>query len=376
MLILSFSEIENDARVKKQVHLFADRFQVTSCGFGGQVREGVEHLSLADSDSRFAKYLDAALVRLHLYRAAYWLHPRARAARKALKGRKFDVVIANDIDTLGVALGVAPANSVHADIHEFFPGLHDQMADWVKVRKPFFEWILHKFGTQAGSATTVSDTIARRYEEEFGIRCGVVRNATPYVELSPTETAEPLRIVHSGGAQENRRIEVMMEAVALSSADVTLDLYLMGSGSPYYLGLQELAEKLGDRITMHPAVAQHELIEVLNSYDVGIHVLPRTNTNNSLALPNKFFDYVQARLALVIGPTEDMALLVEKYEIGAVSEGFEVAQVVETLNKLTPAAVATWKQNANLAAPKNSAESQQSVWEAAIAERLLAAPKR
>lgn len=164
-----------------------------------------------------------------------------------------------------------------------------------------------------------------------------------------------------------------MEAVALSDADVTLDLYLTGAGSPYMRSLEQLAERLGNRVTVHPPVSQAELVPMLNSYDVGIHVLPRTNTNNALALPNKFFDYVQARLAMVIGPTADMKRLLNRYELGVVAEGYDVPQVVDALNSLTVDRVTEWKRNAVVAAPENCAEAQQAVWEAAVAGRLAMA---
>ena len=47
VLILSFSPIASDARVLKQVRLFADRYDVTTCGFGPQPHPGVEHVQVA-----------------------------------------------------------------------------------------------------------------------------------------------------------------------------------------------------------------------------------------------------------------------------------------------------------------------------------------
>ncbi len=83
-------------------------------------------------------------------------------------------------------------------------------------------------------------------------------------------------------------------------------------------------------------VPSAELIETLNDYDVGIHVLPPTNTNNELALPNKFFDYVQARLALVIGPTPSMVEILREHDLGIVTADFEPASLTAALDALTP----------------------------------------
>ena len=89
---------------------------------------------------------------------------------------------------------------------------------------------------------------------------------------------------------------------------------------------------------------------MLNQYDVGIHSLPATATNNLLALPNKFFDFVQACLAIVIGPTPAMAARVQEFDLGVEAKGFSEDNLVDALNQLTPDAVARWKENSAAAA--------------------------
>ncbi len=370
LLILSFSDISQDARVRKQVELFAERYDVTTCGFGEAARDDIEHLPLTGNVSRLFKYFEAIALRTRWYSLAYRWHPRSREARRALRGRSFDAVLANDFDTVEVAQDIVEPQHVHADLHEYFPGLHDQNPAWVRLRKPFLDWILRRYVAPVGSVTTVSDTIARRYEAEYGFAAGVVRNAAPLASLSPTPVGERIRLVHSGVAQENRRIEVMMRAAAQSTSAVTLDLYLTGVGSDYHRSLVTLADELGDRVTVHPPVPQRDLVGVLNAHDVGVFILPDTNTNYRLALPNKFFDYVQARLALVISPTVDMERLLRKHDLGVVAEGAEVEDVVAAFDQLAAADVARWKQNADAAAAENSAEAQNPVWETAVAARM------
>ncbi len=369
LLIISFSDISQDARVRKQVELFAEHYDVTTCGFGEAARDDVEHLPLCGRVSRLFKYLEAVALRAHLYSFVYRWHPRSREARRALRGRSFDAVLANDLDTVEVAHTVVESRRVHADLHEYFPGLHDQNPAWVRLRKPFFEWILRRYVAFVGSVTTVSDTIAGRYRDDYGFAVDVVRNAAPLATLQPTPVGKPIKLVHSGVAQENRRIEVMMRAAARSRTQLTLDLYLTGVGSDYHSALVELAAELGPRITVQPPVPQRELVRVLNSYDVGVFILPDTNTNYRLALPNKFFDYVQARLGLVISPTVDMERLLRKHDLGVVSQSPDLEAVVAALDSLSTADVTRWKQNAASAATENSAEAQNPVWEAAIAAR-------
>ncbi|KIP51858.1 glycosyltransferase [Leucobacter komagatae] len=366
LLIVSFSDIANDARVKKQIALFADQFRVTTCGRGSAIREDVEHIQLSAGSSRAREILQAGLLRVGFWRGAFALEPEVRVARKLLKGRHFDVAISNDLESVPVAAERVGYDRTVADLHEYWPGLHDQLSKWVTLRQPYFRWMIRKFVARTGAAITVSAAIAERYREEFGISCQVVHNATPKHNLQPGAVGEIIRVVHSGGAQPNRKPEVMMRAVARSSASVTMDMYLTGQDTAYGKSLRELAAELGERIRILPPKPYDELVETLNSYDVGVHILPPTNTNNSLALPNKLFDYVQARLALVVGPTEDMARRVKGFNLGAVADGFTEDDVVRVLDSLSPEKVREWKRASHVAAAVLNSESELPVLAAAV----------
>ena len=365
LLILSFSDIANDARVMKQVRLFADSFQVTTCGFGEQPDPRVRHLSYVSAGSQRRERIQAVFRRLKWYEVVRRLEPFVGGAERALRGEHFDAVLVNDPEGVKIAFELVSPDRVHVDLHEFYPGLHDHLSEWVTLKRPYYEWMLGQV-RRAASATTVSKQIAQRYQDEYQISCGVVHNALPYQQLTPGLTGDPIRIVHSGSAQADRRIEVMMEAVARSSANITLDLYLTAERSAYAQSLRELADQLGDRINVHPPRPYSELLATINQFDIGIHILPPINTNNRLALPNKLFDYVQARLGVIVGPTEAMAEPVAEFGIGAVTEGFDVESVVRTLNTVAQAQTEAWKQHADAAAEQLSVDAQLPVWDAAV----------
>ena len=113
-------------------------------------------------------------------------------------------------------------------------------------------------------------------------------------------------------------------------------------------------------------VDSDELLPLVNTYDVGIHVLPPTVTNNALALPNKFFDYVQARLAVIVGPSPEMAEYVERFGVGAVTRDFSAAALAELVDSLDAAAVDRMKAASNMHARELSSEAQVLVWKRAI----------
>ncbi|AVL96690.1 glycosyltransferase [Microbacterium paraoxydans] len=366
VLVLSLSKVASDARVLKQIARLSETADVVSCGYGPAPASSVAHVELAEAEPRWAVLLRALLIRAHLYRSAYWTTPAVHRARRLLRRQSFDAVLANDLDTVGLALALTAPERIHLDLHEYWLGLHDNSAAWRKLRQPYYRWQLQRWAAQIPSATTVSRTIADRYRDEFGIDGGVVLNATRLHDLAPTPVSRPLRLVHSGGSQPSRRIENMMRAVAQSTSGATLDLYLVGQGTDYYRSLTALADELGDRIRILPPVPSAELIETLNDYDVGIHVLPPTNTNNELALPNKFFDYVQARLALVIGPTPSMVEILRHHDLGIVTADFEPASLTAALDALTPEEVEGFKARSHASAAELSAEPQNDIWHRAI----------
>lgn len=367
LLIISFSRIVADARLLKQIRAFAEAYDVTTCGYGPQPDPRVEHIELDDAFSTSLKRLQGVALRARRHRFAYWVTPYARRARRLLRGRSFDAVLANDLDTAGVALSAFDPQRVHLDLHEFWPGRHDDVAEWRALRAPFFAWQLRTWASRVRSATTINGPLAERYAAEYGIRCGVVTNATEFQDLEPVPVEEPLRLVHSGASQVNRRLERMMRAVARSSNGATIDLYLVGAGTAYYRSLQDLAEELGERVRILPPVSHAELVSTLNRYDVGLPFLPPTTTNIRMSLPNKFFDYVQARLAILTGPTPPMRDLVEQYDLGVVTDDFAEESLTRAIDALDPEQVRVWKDHAQLAAEPLSAERQNDGWLAPIA---------
>ncbi|WP_226532615.1 glycosyltransferase family 1 protein [Microbacterium paraoxydans] len=372
LLIVSFSRLEQDARVRRQVSLFGPEYHTITAAHGPGLPEAAEHVELplpptAGVRRKARFYAESALLRLRLYRMLYWTDPTVRAARKALRNREYRRVIANDIEAVPLALSLAGPDRVHADLHEFYPGLHDDNPRWVALRRPYFDWLIRTYATRAASATTVGDGVRTAYAP-FNLSLGIVTNAPAHRSLTPTAVHAPIRLVHAGGAMPGRKIELMMQAAARTRTDLELTLYLTSSSPSYLAQLRELAAELGPRIHVEPAVPSTELLDILNTYDVGIHLLPPTVTNQALALPNKFFDFVQARLGVIVGPTPGMASLVEHHGLGAVTAGFAVEDIVSVLDALSPERVEEWKAAADAASDELSAERQMPVWATAIAQ--------
>ncbi|GGI47661.1 hypothetical protein BCL57_002374 [Agromyces flavus] len=368
LLIISFSAIRSDARVLKQVQEFSRDYDVTTCGYGERPDGVVDHVRLPD-DAAAWRY-DKPSVVLRRFRRAYWTNPAVAAAWPLLDGRRFDVVLANDVDTVPIALRLAPAKGVHADLHEYAPKQKEDVLVWRLFLGPLMTWLVRRAVTRADSVTTVGQGIADEYRRVFGVDAGVVTNAAPYVEAAPGPVGDPIRLVHSGAGLRDRNILALVEAVEAASSRVTLDLYLTENDPTL---IAELRERRSERVTLHPPVPYVELSATLNGYDVGIHALPPTSFNNRWALPNKLFDYVQARLGVLIGPSPEMAAIVERHGIGAVARGFAVADLTDAIDRMDAETVRRWKAASDGAAHELSSATQVAVWRRAI-DALAAQP--
>ncbi len=367
LLILSLSDISQDARVLKQVALFKDDWYVITCGYGPKPPGAARHIEIPPEE--ISMRMDGRLITLKQYRLVYWTMSSVRAMRRLtapLRG-KIDVILADEIETVPVALSLHPKRGIHADLHEYTPSLYENLPLWDRRIKPFYEWLTRTYAVRANSWSSPSEGVSRKYEEMFGFLPVTVTNATPQQDLVPTEVSTPIRMVHHGGAQRGRRAEVMIEAVRRSSTDLTFDLYLTGVDPEYREELRTLVE--GDpKIRVHDAVPYEKLIETINAYDLGIHILPPLTFNNTWALPNKLFDFVQARLGQITGPTAEMAELVSGHEIGAVTGGYEVEDIVPILDALTVEQVSEWKKNAHKSAHALSSEVEVPKWREAVEE--------
>lgn len=368
LLILSFSPIASDARVLKQIAHFRDWCAVTTCGYGPAPTGVKRHVRIPEDEP--IGDLNGRLITARLYKRAYWSLSAVRWTWASLRHERFDVVLANDVESAPLAVRLAPKRGVHVDLHEYSPRVHENNPAWMRRIAPYIRWICRSVVARVSSTSTVSEGLAREYYREFGFRPEVVTNATPYHDLRPSEVHDPIRLVHSGVCLRNREIEKTILGVQESTFNCTLDLFLMPNDPVHLEELRMLAARTPGRVRILDPVPYRSLIQTLSSYDLGIFVLPPNSFSHEWALPNKLFDYVQARLGALIGPSPEMVAYVEEFRLGLVSPGFAPQDIAYALDSLDAGAVAAFKHAADAAARELSAEEESARWGRAI-KRIL-----
>lgn len=369
ILVFSFSQISTDPRVLRQVTLLQNQHTITTAGFGDYSAPGVTHVQLVNrAESNKLRGLTAMIARaLRLHRLSLALSPMFRDARTKLAGSKWDLVISNDVLSAPITSNLVSKHGVIFDLHEYSPRQGEDNWKWRLVTGPLMRWVLRKeIAGRAAAVTTVGKGIADEYRREFGINAEVVVNATPKHELQVNPVSSPIRLVHSGIPGPARKLELMIDAVRNSTANVTLDLYLMQRNFEY---LDLLKKHAGDdpRIKFCDPVPYDELVPTLNRYDLGVTFIPPTTFNLKWGLPNKLFDYVQARLGVLAGPSPEMARYITRYGIGTVTEDFATSTFSRLLEGLSVEQVLAWKQASHSSAEELSGEYQAEVWAEIVA---------
>lgn len=375
ILIVSYTRTEQEPRIIKQIAEFRERYHVTTAGYGPRP-DGVDaHIEL-DEGARAVGLgripgIFSLLLLLRMHRSYARLEPRDLAAFLRLKDGGWDVVVAHDAQTLYLASRLAPTYGVLADMHEYAPRQSLDSLKWRVLDQPYFVWLCRRYLTRADAVTTVSSGIVDEYRRVFGVESTLVVNATPYQDLPVNPVGSPVRLVHSGGVAPQRRLDIMIRGVRESKADVTLDLYLVGGETPLLAELRALA---GDdpRIRFCDPVPYGELVRTLNRYDVGLSIFPPTTFNLAWCLPNKFFDFIQARLGVIVGPSPEMERFVNEYGVGLVLPDFDPASLAEALDALTAGGIGEWKRASDRHVHELSGEEQGKIWGRLVAEMLVA----
>jgi glycosyltransferase involved in cell wall biosynthesis len=358
VLVLSFSDHARDPRVDRQITALSRRHEVVSAGLGAGAApvERFVDLRLRSSPAAERANQAAGLQRIlsRRFEAAYWGNRLVRASAERVSNVRPDVVVAHDIHTLPLALRAAAGAPVLFDAHEYYPEHFVQVRWWRLVMAPYMTYLCRRYMPMAAAAITVSPGLAKLYLSRLGSEPEVIMNAPARSDLRPTAVDRPVRLLHHGSADPRRRPERMIEAVRLLDDRFVLDLMLIGTGRA--VGRLHAAARGDSRIRFLEPVPMREIPRVTNSYDVGLFLLEPRTPNQLHVLPNKLFEFIQARLAVAIGPSPDMAAVVREWECGVVADDFTPAAFAAALASLDPEDIVRMKRRSHIAADELCAE--------------------
>jgi len=271
--------------------------------------------------------------------------------------RKAEIFLSNDLDTL-------PANYLAScfrrkelvyDSHEYYtetPELVNRKRVQ-KIWKRIEAWIFPKLKT----VYTVNESIAGLFREKYKVKVGVIRNLPYHREYKKEKNRAELGLpedkkiilLQGAGINIQRGTEEMIEAMQHIENAVFL---IIGGGDVLQLLKQQVQDmKLQEKVRFIPKMPFQELYNYTVHADLAVTLDKDTNINYRYSLPNKLFDYIQARVPILASKLVEIEKIVTDYKIGLVIGTHEPAVIAETINEMLSDSrqYEIWKENLRFA---------------------------
>ena len=273
-----------------------------------------------------------------------------------IKKMKPDVIIIHEPEWLPFVTTDDRAYKIIYNAHEYYPK-QVETAEWQRKFGIYYNNLYADYLKRIDLLINVSDGIANECLKEYGKPSIVINNAGRYVDAKPkSSNTEQIRLIYHGAATPARNLENIIHAVSQYPEKFSLDLMVDDKISDYVGYLRQLAAS-ANNINVLKQVPYDKIIVQLQKYDLGIHLLPDTCFNHRHALPNKIFEYIQARLGLIVSPLPEIKKLVDRHEIGIVTKGESKQDCIEALENISIADVEKFKHASHRTASLINAEN-------------------
>ena len=366
---MSYSTIHSDPRVRRQVEwLSSDGWAVDTVGWGDGIKgEKIRHFGVRMRPLPIRVPLYAILNGSTRYK---FLVGSQLPDLSQLGTDSYDLVLANDLDFLPWCTDVICNSSLsntktrwHLDLHEYF-GDQGHGNLWKLLFRKYHQWLFTYTKSDLWTTrSTVAEGIAELYSKLADFKdMKIVRNAPRYSGLVPTLSQENrVKLVYHGVADLGRGLEGLVRSIKYLDDRFELHLFLMG-GNRAIKKLKKivLADSVEGKVLFHQPVNIESIPMAINPYDLEVIFYPPLTENLRHALPNKFFEAIQAGIGVVIGDSPNMRAIVDTEKLGLVVEGWALADLVAALNGLDRDTVNQYKTNASIASKKLNSEYERS----------------
>ncbi len=254
--------------------------------------------------------------------ASYWrIDNRFGQLYRRAKEKKADIWLANDWSALPIVRKLAAEQGVPYayDTHELAVDEYAQRWRWRLLNRPLIAAIERTGIAEAVVTSCVSQGIADRLHQLYRLpeKPLLIRNMPRYEAHAFRPCGETIEVLYHGVVYEGRGLETCIDSVALWRPEFRLTI--RGPAPAEYL--QTLARRIlsagvGDRVVLAPPVPMIDLVKEAARFDIGLFALPGHSQQNVHVLPNKFFEYTMAGLALCVSDLPEMTALLRQHELG------------------------------------------------------------
>ncbi len=249
--------------------------------------------------------------------------------------RRPGLLVAVDLDTLPANYIVSRLRGIPLiyDSHEYFIEV-PELVDRMRVRR-IWERIEGAIVPKLTYAMTVSDSITKVYKEKYTTDFITVRNFAKAYEPEAypeflSSYPSVFRIIYQGAINKGRGLELLIEA--MQYLEDTL-LFIAGEGD---IGdvLKRKVERLAlqGKVVFTGRLTPGELRRITPQCDLGLSLEEDLGLNYRLALPNKIFDYIQARIPVLCSNLPEMSAVIHQFRVGEVCISREPQELAKQIS--------------------------------------------
>ncbi|MBX8539434.1 glycosyltransferase [Pseudomonas cichorii] len=250
-----------------------------------------------------------------------------------------DVVVAHDLPMLALGRTLAAEFSARLvyDSHELYCE-----QEFSRAQGRSWALIEQRHIGACDLVITVNPSIAKELEQRYGLKdVQVIHNAERVLPLGTRSwyLHDCFNIPHShlillfqGGLSAGRHLPELINAMLLVKLK-TVHLVLLGDGQ---LGSALCAQikRLGleQRVHLHAAVPQSDLLAITASADAGVIPYQAICLNNFYCTPNKLFEFIAAGLPILASDLPELRRIVSETGIGQVTDLSSVSSMAEGID--------------------------------------------
>ncbi|MDC1135640.1 glycosyltransferase [Alphaproteobacteria bacterium] len=362
-LVLCCSNPDGDPRPERLIKWFIDKnisVDIVSYKSSGKLATDQQFKLKPLSQSFFSKFYRflllfasniIALISKNPTYLLWIIESRYNLSKLNIPHKNYSIIVVEDLVLLPLAIGLKGKAKLIFDCREFYPGQNPNNLRFRLLEFPLRNYLCGEYLRLCDHIFTVSPSIAAEYMSLYGVKMEIFRSTPPFQKMVDQPAIKnQIKMVHHGMAAKNRNLGNLIEVSKHLGRNYPLDIYLVGDMSE----IKKLRKKasLYEWIRILPPIKYDDIIPTLNQYDLGFCYFEPTTFNLKHCLPNKFFEYIQARVAVIVGPSPDMSDILNEFQCGFICEKFTINSVINTIEGIQYEQLKEKKLNAAMAAEK------------------------